>query len=287
MSCEPGVINSSAIFFTCYNHTCASMTNELLASSFCLSRFPRCLSPLFIYHPLVLSWPVNCWPVSASLASLAWPMPVYWPVDSARIVTAGKNAFPHCCAWVRSSLDKVFPATELRPFFFKHVFDAALSIVGVGILQTILRKKQRNGHLEAQDRSCRPETQWNNSKRHFAPRTLAAAVSGGQTDIPKWNCQLQFFANWLDNQMTAAFTGKEYQLGKKQKQGFNIKLVGLWNVSVYLLANYEGVASFKKEQLCNQTFFHQEWATEKVGVGKSCVAIIAGSEPRSKSSFEK
>ena len=81
------------------------------------SRFPRCLSPLFIYHPLVLSWPVNCWPVSASLASLAWPMPVYWPVDSARIVTAGKNAFPHCCVWVRSSLDKVFPATELRPFF--------------------------------------------------------------------------------------------------------------------------------------------------------------------------
>ena len=135
--------------------------------------------------------------------------------------------------------------------------------------------------------SCRPETQWNNSKRHFAPRTLAVAVSGGQTDIPKWNCQLQFFANWLDNQMTAAFTGKEYQLGKKQKQGFNIKLVGLWNVSGYLLANYEGVASFKEEQLRNQTFFHQEWATEKVGVGKSCVAIIAGSEPRSKSSFEK
>ena len=171
--------------------------------------------------------------------------------------------------------------------FFKHLFDVALSIVGVGILQTILRKKQRNGHLEAQDRSCRPETQWNNSKRHFAPRTLAVAVSGGQTVIPKWNCQLQFFANWLDNQMTAAFTGKEYQLGKKQKQGFNIKLVGLWNVSGYLLANYEGVASFKEEQLRNQTFFHQEWATEKVGAGKSCVAIIAGSEPRSKSSFEK
>ena len=82
-----------------------------------MGRFPRCLSPLFIYHPLVLSWPVNCWPVSASLASLAWPMPVYWTVDSARIVTAGKNAFPHCCVWVRSSLDKVFPATELRPFF--------------------------------------------------------------------------------------------------------------------------------------------------------------------------
>ena len=39
MSCEPGLINSSAIFFTCYNHTCASTTNELLASSFCLSRF--------------------------------------------------------------------------------------------------------------------------------------------------------------------------------------------------------------------------------------------------------
>ena len=28
-----------------------------------------------------------------------------------------KNAFPHCCVWIRSSLDKVFPATELRPFF--------------------------------------------------------------------------------------------------------------------------------------------------------------------------
>ena len=129
-----------------------------------------------------------------------------------------KNAFPHCCVWIRSSLDKVFPATELRPFFFKHVFDAALSIVGVGILQTILRKKQRNGHLEAQDRSCRPETQWNNSKRHFAPRTLAVSVSGGQTDIPKWNCQLQFFANWLDNQMTAAFAGKGYQLGKNKSK---------------------------------------------------------------------
>ena len=74
---------------------------------------------------------------------------------------------------------------------------------------------------------CKLEPQWNNSKRHFAPRTLAVAVIGGQTDIPKWNCQLQFFANWLNNQMTAAFTGKEYQLGKKQKQGFNKKLVGL------------------------------------------------------------
>ena len=41
--------------------------------------------------------------------------------------------------------------------FFKHVFDAALSIVGVGILQTILRKKQRNGHLEAQDRLADPK----------------------------------------------------------------------------------------------------------------------------------
>ena len=39
MSWSPGLINSSATFFTCDNHTCASMTNELLASSFCLSRF--------------------------------------------------------------------------------------------------------------------------------------------------------------------------------------------------------------------------------------------------------
>ena len=89
--------------------------------------------------------------MSAGLASLAWPMPVYWPVDSARIVTAGKMLFPTAVfesgpVWTKYFLRLSFPP------FFKHVFDAALSIVGVGILQTILRKKQRNGHLEAQDR---------------------------------------------------------------------------------------------------------------------------------------
>ena len=52
---------------------------------------------------------------------------------------------------------KYFLRLSCDPFFFKHVFDAALSIVGVGILQTILRKKQRNGHLEAQDRLADPK----------------------------------------------------------------------------------------------------------------------------------
>ena len=95
------------------------------------SRFPRCLSPLFIYHPLVLSWPVNCWPVSASLASLAWPMPVYWPVDSARIVTAGKNAFPPLLCLNQVQSGQSISCDWAATLFFKHLFDVALSIVGV------------------------------------------------------------------------------------------------------------------------------------------------------------
>ena len=248
------------------------------------SRFPRCLSPLFIYHPLVLSWPVNCWPVSASLASLAWPMPVYWPVDSARIVTAGKNAFPPLLCLNQVQSGQSISCDWAATLFFKHLFDVALSIVGVcWYFANNSAQEAEKWTFGSTRPSCRPETQRNNSKRHFAPRTLAVAVSGGQTDIPKWNCRLQLFANWLITGWQLHLQAKSTNWGKKS----NMKLFGLWNVSGYLLANYEGVASLKEEQLCNQTFFHQEWATEKVGVGKSCVAIIAGSQPRSKSSFEK
>ena len=65
---------------------------------------------------------------------------------------------------------------------------------------------------------CKLEPQWNNSKRHFAPRTLAVAVIGGQTDIPKWNCRLQLFANWLITGWQLHLQAKSTNWGKKQKQ---------------------------------------------------------------------
>ena len=196
--------------------------------------------------------------------------------------------FPHCCVWIRSSLDKVFPVTELRPFFSNTCSMSLYQLlVFVGILQTILRKKQRNGHLEAQDSFLQTRTSVKQFKEAFCTSNTCSGSNRGSDRYSGVKLSIAIVCELIDSRMTAAFTGNQYQLGEKTKQGFNIDLVGLWNVSVYLLANYEGVGSLKEGQLRNQTFFHQEWATEKVGAGKSCVAIIAGSEPRSKSSFEK
>ena len=68
---------------------------------------------------------------------------------------------------------------------------------------------------------CKLEPQWNNSKRHFAPRTLAVAVIGGQTDIPKWNCRLQLFANWLITGWQLHLQAKSTNWGKKTKAIWN------------------------------------------------------------------
>ena len=199
------------------------------------SRFSRCLFPLFIYHPLVLSWPVNCWPVSASLASLAWPMPVYWPVDSARIVTAGKNAFPTAVFESGPVWTKYFLRLSCDPFFqtrFRCRFINCWCLL-VFCKQFCARSREMD-IWKHKTVFCKLEPQWNNSKRHFAPRTLAVAVIGGQTDIPKWNCRLQLFANWLITGWQLHLQAKSTNWGKKS----NMKLFGLWNVSGYLLANY-------------------------------------------------
>ena len=197
------------------------------------SRFSRCLSPLFIYHPLVLSWPVNCWRVSASLASLAWPMPFYWTVDSARIVTAGKNAFPHCCVWVRSSLDKVFPATELRPFFSNTCSMSLYQLLVLVFCKQFCARSREMDIWKHKIVFCKLETQWNNSKRHFAPRTLAVTVSGGQTDIPKWNCRLQLFANWLITRWQLHLQAKDTSWEIKTKARFLYKTS--WSLKCFRL----------------------------------------------------
>ena len=127
------------------------------------SRFPRCLSPLFIYHPLVLSWPVNCWPVSASLASLAWPMPVYWPVDSARIVTAGKMLFPTAVFESGPVWTKYFLRLSCDPFFQTLVRCRFINC-WCWYFANNSAQEAENGLLEAQDCSCRLETQSNKTK---------------------------------------------------------------------------------------------------------------------------
>ena len=182
------------------------------------SRFSRCLFPLFIYHPLVLSWPVNCWPVSASLASLAWPMPVYWPVDSARIVTAGKNAFPTAVFESGPVWTKYFLRLSCDPFFSNTCSMSLYQLLVLVFCKQFCARSREMDIWKHKTVFCKLEPQWNNSKRHFAPRTLAVAVIGGQTDIPEWNCRLQLFANWLIAGWQQHLQAKSTNWGKKQKQ---------------------------------------------------------------------
>ena len=192
--------------------------------------------------------------------------------------------FPHCCVWVRSSLDKVFPATELRPFF-SNTFSMPLYQLLVLVFCKQFCARSREMDIWKHKTVLQTRNSVKQFKEAFCTSNTCSGSNRGSDRYSEMKLSIAIVCKLIDNWMTAAFTDKEYQLGGKNKS--NMKLVGLWNVSGYLLANYEGVASLKEGQLRNQTFFHQEWATEKVGAGKSCVAIIAGSEPRSKSSFEK
>ena len=91
--------------------------------------------------------------------------------------------------------------------FFKHLFDVALSIVGVGILQTILRKKQRNGHLEAQDSFLQTRTSVKQFKEAFCTSNTCSGSNRGSDRYSEVKLSIAIVCKLIDNWMTAAFTG--------------------------------------------------------------------------------
>ena len=98
-------------------------------------------------------------------------------------------------------------------------------LVFVGILQTILRKKQRNGHLEAQDSFLQTRTSVKQFKEAFCTSNTCSGSIRGSDRYSEVKLSIAIVCKLIDNWMTAAFTGKEYQLGEKNKS--DMKIVGL------------------------------------------------------------
>ena len=151
-----------------------------------------------------------------------------------------KKCFSHCCVWIRSSLDKVFPATELRPFFSNTCSMSLYQLLVLVFCKQFCARSREMDIWKHKTVFCKLEPQWNNSKRHFAPRTLAVAVSGGQTDIPKWNCRLQLFANWLITGWQLHLQAKSTNWGEKKQyeiiwslKCFRLLACKLWRCSKF------------------------------------------------------